>query len=214
MEVKKICPPITPFLQIKLDHEVVDYLWKIIDVAKTKNINIKNTLIGNISQSLKLEDQDNLFYKSVCVPLIKYYREIIHTGADPVSPNSLLGSNSQLVLNSFWVNYQYKTEFNPFHDHTGVYSFAIWLKIPYDWEDQKKLPQFTELIDENIKAGCFEFEYYDSLGGITNFIYKLSSKFEGTMVFFPANLRHCVYPFYKTDEPRISISGNLSYLPC
>jgi len=33
------------------------------------------------------------------------------------------------------------------------------------------------------------------------------------MVFFPARLRHCVYPFYKTDEPRISIAGNLSYLP-
>ena len=54
-----------------------------------------------------------------------------------------MGPDSQLVLDKFWVNYQYKTEFNPYHDHSGVYSFAIWLKIPYDWEDQHKLPQFS-----------------------------------------------------------------------
>ena len=38
-------------------------------------------------------------------------------------------------------------------------------------------------------------------------------KFEGYMILFPARLRHCVYPFYETNEPRISIAGNLSYSP-
>ena len=213
MEVNTISPPVNCFLQVKLDQEVVDYLWKIINTAKTENINIKNTLIGNISQSLKLDDQENYFYKSVCIPLVKYYRENNLKGGDPVSQNALLGPESSLVLNSLWVNYQYQTEFNPYHDHSGVYSFAVWLKIPYDWDDQKKLPQYSEISDENIKAGCFEFEYNDTLGAITNYRYKLSPKFEGYMVFFPAKLRHCVYPFYKTDEPRISIAGNLSYLP-
>ena len=32
---------------------------------------------------------------------------------------------------------------------------------------------------------------------------------EGTMLFFPAKLQHCVYPFYNCDEDRISISGNI-----
>ena len=213
MEVKKISPPVTPFLQIKLDQEVVDYLWKIIDIAKTANENYKSKLVGNISQSLLLEDIDSFFFKSVCIPLVKFYRKNNHNGVDPVAQNVLLGPNSSLVLNDFWVNYQYKTEFNPFHDHSGVYSFAIWLKIPYDWEDQKKLPQYIDLIDKNIKAGCFEFEYNDTLGTIKNYRYQLSPKYEGYMVFFPAKLRHCVYPFYETDEPRISIAGNLAYLP-
>ena len=110
-------------------------------------------------------------------------------------------------------HYQYKTEFNPYHDHSGVYSFAIWLKIPYDWEDQKKLPQYIEIKDKNIKAGCFEFEYIDTIGDVRNCSYQLSPKNEGTMLFFPARLRHCVYPFFETEEPRISIAGNLSYLP-
>ena len=76
-----------------------------------------------------------------------------------------------------------------------------------------KMPQFSEISDQNIKAGIFEFEYIDPLGIIQNLGYKLSPALEGTMIFFPAKLRHCVYPFYKTDEPRISIAGNLSYVP-
>ena len=63
MEVKKISPPVTPFLQIKLDQEVIDYLWKIIDIAKTTNKNHKDKLVGNISQSLQLEDIDLFFFK-------------------------------------------------------------------------------------------------------------------------------------------------------
>ena len=87
------------------------------------------------------------------------------------------------------------------------------MKIPYDWNDQKKLPQFHNIEERHINAGSFHFEFNDTLGSIRNFSYKLSPRYEGFMVFFPASLRHCVYPFYCTDEPRISISGNLSYLP-
>jgi len=213
MDVKNIFPPVTPFLQIKLDQEVVDYLWKIIDIANTKNINFQTQLAGNISQSLLLDDIDSFFYKSVCIPLIKYYRNINPVGDDPVPKTVKLGSKVNLILNSIWVNYQYKTEFNPYHDHSGVYSFAIWMKITYAWEDQKKIPQFNDINEMEIKAGNFEYEYINTNGDILNYQFQLSPKYEDTMLFFPARLRHCVYPFYETDEPRISIAGNLSYLP-
>ena len=75
MEVKKISPPVSGFLELKLDQEVLDYLWKIIDIAKKKDRNYKNYLVGNISQSLLLDDIDSFFYKYVCIPLIKIYRE-------------------------------------------------------------------------------------------------------------------------------------------
>ena len=118
-----------------------------------------------------------------------------------------------MALDTFWVNYQYQTEFNPYHDHDSVYSFAIWMKIPYSWEEQKKSPKFSDMRDINRKVGNFEFEYMDTLGVIRQYAYQLSPKDEGTMLFFPARLRHCVYPFFETEEPRISIAGNLSYLP-
>ena len=213
MEVKKISPPVSGFLQLKLEQEFIDYLWKIIDIAKKKNKNYKGYLVGNISQSLLLDDIDSFFYKSVCIPLVKIYRENDPQKKDPVIRNTLLGPNTQLVLDTLWVNYQYQTEFNPYHDHDSVYSFAIWMKIPYSWEEQKNSPKFSDMREINRKVGNFEFEYMDTLGGIRQYAYQLSSKDEGTMLFFPARLRHCVYPFFETEEPRISIAGNLSYLP-
>ena len=213
MEVKKISPSVTGFLKVKLDQDIIDYLWKIVDIAKKVNITHKSNLIGNISQSLILEDLDSFFFKSVCIPLIKKYRENHISGVDPVAQNTLLNPNSKIILNQLWVNYQYKTEFNPYHDHSGVYSFAIWMKIPYSWDEQSKLQHFSDIKESERKPGNFEFEYIDTLGGVRNWGYTLSKNDEGTMLFFPAALRHCVYPFYETNEPRISISGNLLYLP-
>ena len=82
---------------------MVDYLWKIIDIAKTTNESHKNNLAGNISQSLLLDDLDNFFYKSVCVPLIKFYRDNNSEG-DPVSHNTLLGPKTKLLLNQIIFN--------------------------------------------------------------------------------------------------------------
>ena len=213
MEVKVILPTTSNFLQVRLDKKVIDYLWGAIEIAKKNNKSFKDKLAGNISNSLLLEDLDSFFYKSVCVPLVKCYRENNkqNKGADPVAVNTITGSKTKLLLNQFWVNFQYKTEFNPIHDHTGVYSFVIWMKIPYSWDKLIKLPQFKDIQDRNVKAGSFEFVYSDIFGDIVTSSYKLSPKYEGVMIFFPARMKHCVYPFYETEEPRISISGNLSY---
>ena len=213
MEVKVISPKVSNFLQIKLDKNILDYLWQIIDIAKNKKQSHKKELAGNISASFLLEDKDSFFYKSVCIPLVKCYRanNPLNKGGDPEVLNTIEGTKTKLLLSGFWVNYQYQAEFNPFHHHGGVYSFVIWMKIPYSWDEQIKLPQFKDIKQKDIKAGNFEFGYTDTLGDLITTGYSLSPKFEGYMILFPARLRHCVYPFYETKEPRISIAGNLSY---
>ena len=67
MEVKVISPKVSNFLQIKLDKNILDYLWQIIDIAKNKKQSHKKELAGNISKSFLLEDKDSFFYKSVCI---------------------------------------------------------------------------------------------------------------------------------------------------
>ena len=114
-----------------------------------------------------------------------------------------------MVLNGFWANYQYQHEFNPYHHHGGVYSFAIWLKIPTDWKEQHNLPFLEGMKESDRKASDFEFEYCDLLCDIRNHRYQLDKSMEGRMVFFPAGLRHTVYPFYNCEEPRISVAGNV-----
>ena len=113
-----------------------------------------------------------------------------------------------LRRDDFWVNFQNKHEFNPFHMHLATISFVIWMKIPYEYDNERKT-QEAKGLGEQCRSGCFEILYTDIFGRILNYIYPLSSNSEGTVLIFPSQLSHQVYPFYTSDEERISISGNL-----
>ena len=197
------------FIEIKLDQVTIDYLWKIINKGLKQKVSHKSNLAGNISKSYLLVDENNSFYKNICEPLINIYRQNNNNGLDPTCANTMMPDTVSLSLKDLWVNYQYQNEFNPYHDHGGVYSFAIWMKIPYDSEELALLPQFKEIEQSQRKPGKFEFEFIDTLGDIKVLNYNLCPLYEGRMVFFPSKLRHCVYPFYGTKEPRVSISGNI-----
>ena len=203
MKTKPQFPINVGWIDAKLDKNHIDFLWKRIKESKKKNM--KHTLAGNISQSFEIEDTNNYFLKEVLSKLVIQYRQSF--GKDPIR-NQNLNDNS-LKLHGFWANYQYQNEFNPYHHHGGVYSFAIWLKIPYHSKEQNQLPFLDGIKDTEKKASIFEFEYTDMLGGIRNFGYRLEPGMEGQMVFFPAALRHTVYPFYNTKKPRVSVAGNL-----
>ena len=100
-----------------------------------------------------------------------------------------------------WVNIQEKSEFLPNHIHEGVFSYVIWVKIPYD-------------INEEVIKNCdsttkFEFSYNNILGNLCQFKIAIDSSYEGKIMMFPSLLTHCVYPFYTSNENRISISGNV-----
>ena len=44
---------------------------------------------------------------------------------------------------------------------------TFYLQLKQDHEEERKLPQFKGTKEEDIKAGCFEFEYYDIFGRIS-----------------------------------------------
>ena len=197
------------WIETELDKAYIDFLWMILKEGKEKGDTHKNKLAGNISNSFSIDDKQNYFFKNVLKHHIKGYAD--EYGMHPfVSQTNDEKVNFNLM--NFWANYQYKHEFNPSHRHSGVYSFVIWLKIPYHWEEQNKLPHLNGIKEIDKKPGLFEFEYINILGHIKTFSYLLTPDYEGTMLFFPAALRHCVYPFYNTDEPRISISGNIGLM--
>ena len=202
------------WVHTELAPDVVEYLWKIIRKGEEEKDGYKHRLAGNVSNSFGIIDEDDYFQNKVLLPQVNVFRTN-NGGADPVRNFVQMDVGTPLKLTEFWVNYQYPGEFNPYHFHGGAYSFAIWLKVPYDWETQKELHQFQGTKIQDRKVGCFEFEYIDMLGGIRNFAYRLSDAFEGQMVFFPASFRHSVYPFFQLPgqkkEARVSIAGNLWY---
>ena len=206
MEMLCKTPPNLGWIETRLDQKHIDYLWKRIDERKTDTF--KHSLAGNISGSYEIEDKDDYFFNEVLKKQVDAYYNMNNL-SHPIQ-NYVMGE-FEFWLQSFWVNYQNQTEFNPLHAHGGVYSFAIWLKIPTQWEDQCKLPFLDGMKKSDKKASIFEFEYHDILGGVCNYGYRLDPSMEGCMVFFPATLRHTVYPFYNCDESRISIAGNLWY---
>ena len=199
-----IIPSNLGWLEYRLNSQEMEYVWGCI---KKKKDDHTGNLAGNISGSYKLMDRGDWFFHNTLKPLfLQYGKQFANLGEGaPVNPDL----SYPFQLSSWWVNYQKQTEFNPSHTHTGVYSFVIWLKIPTKWEEQHNLPFMDGVNDAYRKASDFEFEYCDLLGDIRNHSFRLDKKMEGRMLFFPAGLRHTVYPFYNCEEPRISVAGNV-----
>jgi len=115
----------------------------------------------------------------------------------------------EIELFNLWVNFQKKHEFNPMHIHDGLYSFVIWHKVPYKMADERaRLPHMT---DNDFRAGMFAFFFSEPSGRISQEALGVDNSWEGKVALFPASLNHCVYPFYTSDEYRISISGNIGF---
>ena len=199
-EIKPIYPENLGWLEYKLNSKEMDYVWRCIENKKN---NCTKDLAGNISASYDLMDRGDWFYNNVIRPLIHRYNEEFENLGNLI-PTSTFHS---FHMYKWWVNYQKQNEFNPNHDHSGLYSFVIWMKIPYNYEEQKKKDIARR--SNSAQVSCFELSYLNIMGNIKTFQYRLSSKDEGRMLFFPAKLRHQVYPFYDSDEDRISISGNI-----
>jgi len=110
-------------------------------------------------------------------------------------------------LESLWVNFQERYEFNPLHRHGGVYSFVVWVDIPYFLNFEQKISPGNKSYTN--RSGMFEFVYTDILGRITGESVLADKTYEGNILLFPADLHHMVHPFYSTEKTRISIAGNL-----
>ena len=208
MQIDIATPNTVGWVQGKLDKIHIDYLWKIIEEGKKKNLSFKGELAGHVSNSFEITDTNDWFFKNVLYELITAF---YNSNGDKHPKNESDFRNNYIIrLEKFWANYQYKHEFNPPHNHSGLYAFVIWMKIPYTSEEQKKLKFLDGVKDISKKAGEFEFLYTNLLGDIASTVpYPMNPELEGTIVLFPAQFMHCVYPFYNCDEPRISLSGNL-----
>jgi len=113
---------------------------------------------------------------------------------------------TKITLERIWINLQRVGEFLPLHYHSGLYSFVIWVTIPYTMADEKDNTANPDLIKN--RTANFEFVYIDALGKINNYPIPVDNSLEGKICIFPAELQHQVYPFYSSAGVRVSIAGN------
>lgn len=111
-------------------------------------------------------------------------------------------------IDALWINYQKKYEFNPLHHHSGVLSFVIWIQIPYNLSDEFSLNSVKN--SNRPSPSLFSLVYINPAGVIEQKPIMLDKKDEGKFLVFPSVINHMVYPFYTSDEYRISIAGNMS----
>ena len=199
--IKVVNPCPTGWLEKKLNEKEMDYLWRCID--KRGKASVKDVLAGHIKGSYALTDKSDWFFLHVIKPLIYVYEQKFRDLGRGATP--LLSKKYPYEMQTWWVNYQKQNEFNPFHDHAGVYSFVIWMKIPTH-HDKQNLSNNAN----TDRISLFEFHWIDIIGNFFSTPYMLDPSSEGTMLLFPAKLNHQVYPFYNCDEERISISGNIT----
>ena len=206
MKIRPITPRVHGWLEAKLPKKAMQHLWDCVETARGERWN--KHLVGHIDSSFKIEDKGDWFFDNIIKEHIRVYSEQFGTRHTRIP----LTGRYQPYLDTLWVNYQNQHEFNPFHDHGGYFSFAIWMKIPTKYDEQNKLDNVKHMVDNGDEArnSAFLFQFTDTLGPITNHVYKMNPDMEGTMVFFPASLQHGVHPFYNCDEQRISIAGNVA----
>jgi len=188
----KIVRPETEYwIQDKLDNQMMDYVWSQIKLAKNDH---KSKLVGHLSSSLTLPDLENKF-SPYLLDLAKNLQYLYHP---------------DFKVRDLWVNFQKKHDFNPMHHHRGAVSFVLWMKIPYEREVEAETEQAKGIIGGMPhKNGCFQFIYTSVMGLVHNYCYYLDPSWEGSLVMFPSQLEHQVYPFYTSDLDRVSISGNI-----
>jgi hypothetical protein len=117
--------------------------------------------------------------------------------------------NITLNFDNLWVNFQKKYEYNPVHQHYGVFSFVIWYQIPYTLENELKYHYSNQSVCHN---GQFEFVYpapFLISSQLNTYQLNIDKNKEGYIAIFPSTLSHVVYPFYSSDEYRITVAGNI-----
>jgi hypothetical protein len=160
-------------------------------------------LTGNgVTFHYELSDKVEKIFINEVSSLIKKYAE----ETNYVKSMCFLTKDVPLSLDKPWMNLQKKHEFIPNHVHDGVLSYSCWVNVPYDLDKELKN---NERLDY---ASLFQFSYSNILGAYANKTLPIDKTWEGKIIIFPAGLTHCVYPFYTSNDYRVSVSGNASFL--
>ena len=194
MEIRTL--PNLGFIIDKVPNQILEDLSSQVD-SIVKNLDTKDTQGTYLYHNFK-----NVYKLQIKQELETYLLELCNTyvqNFDTFEDLSIFDSqNIEIYLDELWVNLQEQGQFNPNHKHAGIFSFAIYLKIPY----------FNDRQNPNQK-GNFEFTYTNTVGNLSNYVVQTDKKIEGSILFFPSKMQHCVYPFYENNQLRITISGNI-----
>jgi len=168
----------------------------------------QHSLAGNIREEWDIKEAIPLFESYIFNLINKHPNHINFLLSEK---KKFIGDTiPQLKLENLWVNFQKKYEFNPVHSHDGLFSFVIFVKIPYDLKEELK--NGPGVLSNTNVASCLQFYVTNVLGKHSTETVFVDKSYEGGVYFFNAETKHCVYPFYTSEDYRITVSGNVGWV--
>jgi hypothetical protein len=165
-------------------------------------------LVGHLENEYEIVDQrQKELLASLIDPILSEYDARVDAEYEKIKRKVKLNLPPP-QLSKIWVNRQKKYEFNPLHNHAGIYSFVLWYDIPYTNEEEKNASPYKGTEESN-RSGCFEYLPVNLINSPTPL--NVDKTWNGTLAVFPALTQHMVYPFYSTDKERITIAGNYDW---
>ena len=203
-----------------IDEKMPDDVFKIvldeIDIAAGQKVPHNTKLVGNIEEQylMGFKNQVNMYkletyLRGLAGIYEKKFNYMSCMGNQTMSLDQ--GMSFDLRLRNCWVNFMKKYEFNPIHNHSGLYSFVIFVKIPFELDKEFASPRTQN--EKQRFPGCFSFYCGNGLGEFVPHVIEADRTWEQVIMLFPSITQHCVYPFYTSDDYRITVSGNLYLNP-
>ena len=203
-----------------IDEKMPDDVFKIvldeIDIAAGQKVPHNTKLVGNIEEQylMGFKNQVNMYkletyLRGLAGIYEKKFNYMSCMGNQTMSLDQ--GMSFDLRLRNCWVNFMKKYEFNPIHNHSGLYSFVIFVKIPFELDKEFASPRTQN--EKQRFPGCFSFYCGNGLGEFVPHVIEADRTWEQVIMLFPSITQHCVYPFYTSDDYRMTVSGNLYLNP-
>ena len=195
IELIKIFGP--SILKVNIPKPIIDnlnnYIDRIIlDKKKSKELDIGERLVGDVTQEFELEQK--IMQESGWG---QFLSNCVSKWIELETKNKI----TKFQILKSWVVRQYENEYNPTHWHSGHISGAGFLKVPSNLgknkQDKKQI---------SYKGGALQL-MHGSRMFLSHSTYNIVPKV-GDFYFFPNYLMHHVYPFKNTKEERRSISFN------
>ena len=195
IELIKIFGP--SILKVNIPKPIIDnlnnYIDKIIlDKKKSKELDIGDRLVGDVTQEFVLEQK--IMQESGWG---QFLSNCVSKWIELETKNKI----TKFQILKSWVVRQFENEYNPTHWHSGHISGAGFLKVPSNLGKNKQ-----DKKEISYKGGSLQL-MHGSRMFLSHSTYNIVPVV-GDFYFFPNYLMHHVYPFKNSKEERRSISFN------
>jgi len=188
----------------RLSKDTYDALRAAIEKAQSTNPAMNGRLVGHLKHEVEFPEGKDIIKDSI-LSLAAIHADYFNHFKN----HAILTKSGKMVIDPLWINFQEKHEFNPPHGHEGIYSFVIWVRIPYSLEEE--INAFPDA--KHKMTSMFGFITTDILGRSHINPIPVDQDYEGVVCLFPSSLLHYVNPFFTSNAHRISVSGNILLEP-